>query len=310
MIVVCGETLIDLVHVDGEFWRALPGGSPANTAVALARLGTPTAILARVSADAFGARLRARLRDNDVDQRFVVEAREPSTVAVVDVDDAGVARYSFYLKDTADWQWSTDEIPATFDPSVAAIHAGSMALLVAPGGELLEAMLRRERSQRVISIDPNVRAAICPDVDTYRDTVERWLTAVHIVKASADDVSWLYPDRSRTDVLLDWSTRGPAVVVMTLGVEGALARTAAGELVQAPGIEVDVVDTIGAGDTFTAAFLYALEQLHCLDIETLATLNGARLESALRYAVRASAITCSREGADPPYSQDLPPIGG
>ncbi|HTC69041.1 MAG TPA: PfkB family carbohydrate kinase, partial [Acidothermaceae bacterium] len=182
MIVVCGETLIDLVHVEGETWRALPGGSPANTAVALARLGTPAAMLARISGDAFGTRLRARLVDDDVDLRFVVDASEASSMAVVDLDESGGARYSFYLQGTADWQWTPAELPVSFDPSVAAIHAGSMALLMAPGGAVLEAMLLRERSSRVVSIDPNVRASICPDPVRYRETVERWLRVAHVVK--------------------------------------------------------------------------------------------------------------------------------
>ena len=308
MIVVCGETLIDLVHVEGDLWRALPGGSPANAAVALARLGTSTAMLARISSDAFGLRLRERLVENSVDVRFVVDAAEPSSAAVVDLDESGGARYSFYLNGTADWQWAASELPDDLGPEVTAIHTGSMALFLPPGGAVIEAMLSRERSRRVISIDPNVRASICPDVNRYRETVERWLTVAHIVKASADDVSWLYPDRSIGDVLFDWSGRGPSVVVMTLGTEGAVARTSSGVLVQSPGFEVDVVDTIGAGDTFSAALLHALSELDCLDVAKLASLSASQLEVAVRFAVRVSALSCTRAGADPPYGQDLPPV--
>ena len=308
MIVVCGETLIDLVHVEGDLWRALPGGSPANAAVALARLGTPTAMLARISGDAFGLRLRERLMENSVDARFVVDAAEPSSVAVVDLDDKGGARYSFYLNGTADWQWAASELPPDFGPEVAAIHTGSMALFLPPGGAVIEARLSRERVSRVISIDPNVRASICPDVNRYRETVERWLTLAHIVKASADDVSWLYPDRPVGDVLLDWSGRGPSVVVLTLGTDGAVARTSSGVLVQSPRFEVNVVDTIGAGDTFSAALLHALSELGCLDVVALASISASKLEIAVRFAVRVSALSCTRAGADPPYGQDLPPV--
>lgn len=308
MIVVCGETLIDLVHVDGELWRALPGGSPANAAVALARLGTPTAMLARISGDAFGLRLRERLIENAVDTRFVIDAVEPSSAAVVDLDSSGAARYSFYLNGTADWQWDVAEVPLSFGSDVAAIHTGSMALFLPPGGAVLETMLVRERANRVISIDPNVRASICPDVNRYRETVERWLTLAHIVKASADDVAWLYPDRPVGDVLLEWSGRGPSLVVLTLGTDGAVARTSSGALVQAPGFEVDVVDTIGAGDTFSAALLHALSELDCLDVAALASLATSQLEIAVRFAVQVSALSCTRAGADPPYGQDLPPV--
>jgi len=308
MILVCGETLIDLVHVDGEMWRALPGGSPANTAVALARLSTSTAMLARISSDAFGTRLRERLVGDGVDVRYVVTAAEQSSMAVVDLGDDGSARYSFYLRDTADWQWVTNDLPVAFDPSVTALHAGSMALLMPPGGVVLEAMLERERSQRVVSIDPNVRASICPDPRLYRESVERWLGLAHIVKASVDDVNWLYPDRSYADVLADWSTRGPSLVVFTRSADGAFARLASGLEVGVSGIEVDVVDTIGAGDTFTAGLLHALDEAGLLNVSALAHLTGEQTEEALRFAVLASAVACTRAGSDPPYLTDLPAL--
>jgi fructokinase len=308
VIVVCGETLIDLVHVEGETWRALPGGSPANTAVALARLGTPAAMLARISNDAFGTRLRARLLDNDIDVRFVVEAAEASSMAVVDLDESGGARYSFYLQGTADWQWSAAELPVSFDPSVTAIHAGSMALLMPPGGAVLEALLLRERSSRVVSIDPNVRASICPDPVRYRETVERWLRVAHVVKASSDDVSWLYPDRSHDDVLAEWASSGPALVVLTRSAQGAVARLPSGIEVSVEGMSVDVVDTIGAGDTFTAGLLHALSDADALSIDGLAAISAQQVREALQFAVLVSAIACTRAGADPPYLADLPAL--
>jgi fructokinase len=307
VIVVCGETLIDLVHVDGELWRALPGGSPANTAVALARLGTPAAMLARISGDAFGTRLRSRLVNDGVDVRLVVEAAEASSMAVVDLDDSGGARYSFYLQGTADWQWAAAELPVSFDSSVAAIHAGSMALMMPPGGAVLESMLRRERAQRVVSIDPNVRASICPDPVRYRDAVERWLGIAHIVKASSDDVSWLYPDRSPDEVLVDWASRGPALVVFTHGAAGAVARLPSGVAASVGGVVVDVVDTIGAGDTFSAGLLHALSDADLLSVEGLTAMSKLEVEEALRFAVLVSAIACTRAGADPPHLADLPP---
>jgi fructokinase len=306
VIVVCGETLIDLVHVEGETWRALPGGSPANTAVALARLGTPAAMLARISGDAFGTRLRSRLVNDGVDVGLVVEAAEASSMAVVDLDDSGGARYSFYLQGTADWQWAAAELPVSFDSSVAAIHAGSMALMMPPGGAVLESMLRRERAQRVVSIDPNVRASICPDPVRYREAVERWLGVAHVVKASSDDVSWLYPDRSADDVLTDWASRGPALVVLTRGAAGAAARLPSGVEASVGGMIVDVVDTIGAGDTFSAGLLHALSDADLLSVEGLSAISKHEVEEALQFAVLVSAIACTRAGADPPHLTDLP----
>jgi fructokinase len=310
MIVVCGETLVDLVPAGGDLWRALPGGSPANTAVALARLSTSTAMLARISNDTFGAQLRGRLTDNEVDLRYVVDADEPTTLAIVDFDASGGARYTFHLDGTADWQWKSSEIPASFGAEVHAIHAGSMALVHAAGGPVLEALLAREKSHRVISIDPNVRPRLCPDHVEYSRTVERWLGLAAVVKASADDVSWLYPGRSLDDALADWAGRGPAVVVLTLGGDGAIARTADGEVVRVPGVEVEVVDTIGAGDTFSAGLLHALDELGCLDNHGLRSLGSDRLETALRFAIDVSAIVCTRAGADPPYARDVAPVAG
>ena len=183
-----------------------------------------------------------------------------------------------------------------------------MALLMPPGGAVLEAMLERERSQRVVSIDPNVRASICPDPRLYRESVERWLGLAHIVKASVDDVNWLYPDRSYTDVLEDWSTRGPSLVVFTRSADGALARLASGLEVGVSGIEVEVVDTIGAGDTFTAGLLHALDEAGLLNVSAFAHLTGEQVEEALRFAVLASAVACTRAGSDPPYLTDLPAL--
>ncbi len=305
MIVVCGETLIDLVPAGDGLWRALPGGSPANTAVALARLATSTAMLARISRDGFGAALRERLTDNAVDLRYVVAADEPSTLAVVSFDAGGVASYGFYLNGTADWQWQRAELPTRFDDDVVAIHAGSMALMQPPGGAVIEERLRAERGRRVISIDPNVRAIVCPDPVRYREAVERWLSFAHIVKASADDVSWLYPDRAVADVVNEWAANGPALVVITLGGDGALALASSGAAVTVPGVAVDVVDTIGAGDTFSAGLLHALDRQDCLSVTALSRLGAAELEAAARFAVRVSAVACTRAGADPPYAAEV-----
>jgi fructokinase len=265
-------------------------------------------MLARISSDAFGTRLRERLIGDGVDVRYVVTAAEQSSLAVVDLDERGSARYSFYLRETADWQWVTSDLPVAFDPSVTALHAGSMALLMPPGGVVLEAMLEREREHRVVSIDPNVRASICPDPRVYREIVERWLRLAHIVKASVDDINWLYPERSYADVLADWSTRGPSLVVFTRSADGALARLASGLQVGVGGIDVEVVDTIGAGDTFTAGLLHALDEGGLLNISAVGHLTAEQVEEALRFAVLVSAVACTRAGSDPPYLTDLPAL--
>jgi fructokinase len=305
VIVVCGETLIDLVPAGPDTWRALAGGGPANTAVALRRLDTETAMLARISGDAFGEQLRARLVEADVDLRYVVEAPEPSTLAVVSFDENGSARYGFYVDGTADWQWQPAELPAELPADVRAVHAGSMALAMAPGGPVLESLLARERDRRVVSIDPNVRSIACPDHERYRALVERWLGIAHIVKVSDDDVRFLYPGDDVAEVAGRWATAGPSIVVMTKGAQGATASTSRGETVAVPGESVEVVDTIGAGDTFSAAMLAWLDEHGLMSPDALRTLDASAVRAMLAFGVRAAAITCTRAGADPPTRAEL-----
>jgi fructokinase len=305
VIMVCGEALIDLVPAGRDLWRALPGGSPANTAIAAARLGGATTLLARLSSDPFGSRLREHLTANNVDLRYARDADEPTTLAVVDLDEHGAAQYTFHLNGTADWGWSASELPALSGTDVSVIHAGSMALLIDPGGPILEAFLAAERQHRIISVDPNVRSWICPEPARYAEHVRRWLGLAHIVKASLDDVAWLYPGRSAEDTLDDWMGCGPDVVVITLGGRGAVARLRDGSTVRVAAPSVDVVDTVGAGDTFSAAFLHALSAHRPLSVATLPALCADQVAAALDFGARAAAITCSRRGADPPYAHEM-----
>lgn len=305
MICVCGEALIDLAPAGDDLWRAQPGGGPANTAVALARLGVPTTMLARLSDDVFGRRLRTHLTDSGVDLSSAVTASEPSTLAIVDVDPAGSAGYTFHRVGTADWQWRDDELPDELGDEVTAMHAGSMALLLPPGGEALERLLRREQGRRVISIDPNVRPALWPDRTAYRRRVERWVALADIVKVSADDLHWLCPGVAVGQVATRWAALGPALVVVTLGADGALAARPGRGLLTRAGWPARVVDTVGAGDAFTAGLLAALYEGGRLTAEGLTILGDDALEEALSFAARVAGVTCERAGADPPYRQAL-----
>jgi len=304
MIVVCGEALIDLVSEGPARWRALPGGSPANTAVGLARLGTPTALLARLADDVFGRQLREHLVGNGVDLRYAARAEEPTTLAFVEQTPHG-AEYAFYVSGTADWQWRDHELPAQMGDDVLALHTGSLALLMAPGAALIEELLRREHRNRVISVDPNVRPSMLPDRPNYRQRVERWIGTADIVKVSADDLAWLYPDEALEAVATRWAAAGPALVVVTRGADGAYARTAGGADVDVPGEKVDVVDTVGAGDSFSAGLLHHLAESSLLTRPGLAALTSEDMAGAVRFAVRVAAVTCTRAGADPPTRADL-----
>jgi fructokinase len=305
VIVVCGEALIDLVPDDGngERWTAIPGGSPANAAVALARLQVETALLARLSGDAFGRRLRSHLLGNGVDLSLAVDAEQPSSLAIVELDETGAASYRFDIHGTADWQWTDAELPPVLPPAVRAVHAGSLALALPPGGPVLEAFLARSRSSSTISIDPNVRPSVDDDLDDVRSSVDRWCGLADVVKASSDDVALLYPDVEPEVAAKRWQGLGPAVVIVTLGAGGALAVTR-NSAVRLPAPPTVVVDTVAAGDTFTAGLLASLDGAGALG-GRLDSLGQETLTAAIGYGLRAAAITCSRPGADPPWLAEM-----
>jgi fructokinase len=296
VIAVCGEALVDLIPTGSATFAAKPGGSPANTAVALSRLGVPVTLLARLAADAFGRQLRSHLVQNAVDLSHAVAAREPSSLAVVMTDAAGAASYRFLLDGTADWQWTDDELPEV--AGVLAVHTGSLALLRAPA---IERFLHRMRPHATISIDPNLR----PDAVTpasAREAVARWLRLADVFRASTDDVALLHPGEAAVDVARRWGSAGPGLVVVTAGRHGAIA-VVGDEVVHAPAVAVDVVDTVGAGDTFTAGLLAGLHSAGHLGGRL--ALTAAQVRPALDLALAASAVTCSRRGADPPYAAEL-----
>lgn len=306
MILVCGECLVDLAPEDTSagLWRAFPGGSPANTAVALARLEVPVSFAGRLSTDDFGTMLGRHLRDNRVDISPSVSAEEPSTLAMMSVDDDGHASYSFRLDGTADWGWRPGELPDWPPKRVAAVHAGSMALMMEPGCLEIEAFLRRCAGRAVISIDPNVRPVVCPDRTRYAAAVERWLTFTDVIKVSTDDLEWLYPGRAAADVARDWASMGPALVVLTLGADGARAWFGE-QTVSVPGVPVAVADTVGAGDAFGAGLLRGLADGGHLTPPGVRALTRSDVSRVLEFACRVAALACTRPGANPPLLIDV-----
>jgi fructokinase len=312
VIVVCGEALVDLTVEpsrgpgDAPRYRASPGGSPANTAVGLARLGTPSALLGRLAGDRFGQLLRRHLTGSGVDVQYCVEAAEPTTLAVVDIAADGGARYAFYVEGTADWQWREAELPAQWPADVRALHAGSLALALPPGGPVLESVLARERDSRTISLDPNVRPALVGDRSTYRDKLERWVRLAHLVKISVEDLDWVYPGEPPAMVARRWCAAGVPLVVVTAGPDGAQGYPAGAEPVQVAGEQVDTVDTVGAGDAFSAGLLDWLHRHGRLGRpDGLGQWAQGELATALSFAGRVAAVTCTRAGADPPYRNEL-----
>lgn len=309
MFVVCGEALIDLVPTgEPDTYRVVPGGGPANTAVALARLGAPVRLLCRLSGDGFGRRIREHLVAGGVDLSLAVDAAEPTTAAVVGLDESGRAEYRFYVQGTADWQWTPAELPAQPPPGTRALHFGTLASILPPGAEVLRAWAAAQRDRHTVVYDVNVRPALLPDRARYGAAVEPWLKTAHVVKASDDDVAWLYPDADPLDVARAWvHDHGLALVLITRGARGAVAVTPDDPPVRVPGFPVPVVDTVGAGDTFTGALLHTLAARGALPDRPAGrpAFPAAGLAGALRFAAAAAAVTCTREGAVPPTRAEV-----
>jgi fructokinase len=308
MILVCGEALIDLTPDpasldDAPRFIARAGGSPANVAVALARLGAPAAFLGKLSRDPLGRHLHDHLDASGVDLRYTSATDDPSTMVVVSTDLAGEPAYGFYTAGTASSAMVPADIPDALPAGIAAIHIGSISLELEPTATTLEAFVARERHGRVVVLDPNVRPSVIADRDDYRRRLREWIASADIVKASEADLAWLEPDAGVSDVATAWQRMGPALVVVTLGGDGALGVSTDG-ILRVPAPSVRVVDTVGAGDAFSAGFLHALWTTDRLSPAALRQLPATALESALMRGNTIAADTCTRPGADPPWSTD------
>ncbi|GAA1330513.1 carbohydrate kinase family protein [Pseudonocardia xinjiangensis] len=309
IVAVAGEALVDLVPAPvGDYFEPAPGGSPANVAVALSRLGVPSRLLARIADDMLGRRVREHLTANGVELDHAVRAQEQTSLAMVAVDADGVPSYDFRIAGTADWQWTPDELAGALDGPVVALHSGSLALTTPPGARVLRELLTRSAATATISYDPNCRPLLMGDPGDVLAGAHELLAVADVVKVSSEDLEWLVPGSTPEAVLEDWLGRGPALVTVTLGAGGALAGTASGVRSRRPGVTVDVIDTVGAGDTFSAALLAGLHRRGLLGAPARAELRAMAadtLDTLLDEAVTAAAITCSRRGADPPSADDL-----
>lgn len=303
MILVSGEALIDLIPDPNkeDAYDAVLGGSPYNVAIGLARLGAESAFISRISADGNGEALAAALTANGVDLSFVARDMRPTTLAFVMRGTAKTgSRYSFYLDGTAyDGAWP---FPAEWPKGAAHLHVGSFAAVERHGGAVVEAM-RLASSHATMSFDPNIRPFVTPDREAVGLVVEQLVSLAPIVKASQEDLEWLYPERAVEDSVTAWAKSGPRFCVVTLGERGAVAMLGR-ERIEVPAPHVEVVDTVGAGDSFMSALLSAMDCDHALGPEAPAP-SRTELERWLRFAAAASAITCTRKGADPPTRKEV-----
>ncbi|MCX4571937.1 carbohydrate kinase [Streptomyces sp. NBC_01571] len=282
--------------------RVLPGGGPANTAVALARLGTPARFLARLSGDVFGRLFRTHLEASGVDLSSAVRAAEPSTLAVAELDDQGQAAFSFHAQNTADWQWTAEELARVDLSETTCLHTGSLALVREPGAAVVEDFLATAAAGRTISIDPNVRPLLVhPDV--YRARLAHWCALTDVLRLSEDDLELLLPGTQPEQACDTWHAAGARLVVITRGADGVLASLD-GERIQVPAVPTVVADTVGAGDSFTAGLLHHLGARGLLG-GRLSELRLDDVAEACRFAVQVAALTCSVAGPNPPWQSRL-----
>ena len=301
MIVVCGEALIDVVRNADGTQRATPGGGPFNTARALARLGVPTAFLGHLSDDELGRELARLLVADGASLELATIGHEKTTIAVADLDSEGVAEYQFLIDGTSAPQLTPETVPPRLAPDVAALHVGTLGMVLEPMASTLTDLVHREHGGRVVMLDPNIRLGLIPD-DEYRARLQEVIAQSTIVKGSEADLAWLYPDASYESAAKRLLAAGARLVVVTLGARGAFGAQWDVEIT-VDGMPMEVVDTIGAGDAFGAALLAWLHDHEALSSDL--RLAPADLESALDYACLAAAITCSRPGADPPWKGEM-----
>lgn len=307
MFVVCGEALFDVFAAGdtptGMTLDARVGGSPFNVAVGLARLAQPVCFLSQVGSGFLGERLMRTLREEGVDTSTVQRSEAPTTLSLIGLDARGVPSYSFYGEGCADRRLTADAL-ATLPEAVRAINFGSYATVVGPTAVTQRMLVEREHRRTLIAYDPNIRLNVEPDLEVWRDQIDWMLPRTQLLKVSEEDLQLVVPGTSPKQFAARALARGVQLVVVTRGGEGASGWTAQHE-VTVPPLPVQVIDTVGAGDTFQCALLTWLAENDRLSGAALAALAAAEVEAMLTFAARAAAITCSRRGADMPRRAEL-----
>ncbi len=311
MILVTGEALIDLTHgPDSAGFAAHPGGGPCNTAVGLGRLGVPVTYLGTVSSDAFGDRIAAHLESSGVTIVPEIRTPHPTTLAIAAVDADGQAEYAFYMDGTSAAQLFPGRVPAPLDPSIAAIHVGTLGLVLEPTATTLVSLVIAEAPHRVIAVDPNIRSAVIPDMAVHLARLDTVFRRADVVRLSEDDARLMDPDTSPGDTAIGIARRGASLVVLSRGGDGVVAirRNPEGDgylRVDRPIPSVPVADTIGAGDSFNAGLLAWLHDHGRLSKPAIAGLSEEEVIAAVDFAVTVAAVTVTRPGADPPWRTEL-----
>jgi fructokinase len=294
---VCGEVLIDLIP-DAKERKAVVGGGPANTAKALAKLGIATQFIDGISSDQYGQMALKELQQDGVLLDYVNSSDKPTALAIVSLSATGAATYEFVIDETATFDFSHTWLPDPFTLKPALLHIGTLVTAIEPAASILHEWASQVAEVAPVVFDPNIRPAVMGNRDLYVAAVEKWVAISACVKVSDDDLYWLYPDEKIESVVNRWLSDGVALVVVTYGAKGITGYTSSGS-VAVDAVKVEVVDTVGAGDTVGAVLVEAIIE------KGLSNLTGDLLRDALARAAGAAAITCSRTGARPPSKMEL-----
>ncbi|WP_375002917.1 carbohydrate kinase [Aeromicrobium sp. CTD01-1L150] len=299
MILITGEALVDVVRRPDGTSSAHAGGSPANVAVGLGRLGLPVQLAATLADDEHGHLIRRHLASAGVELLDTLATPDRTASAVATLDGSGAASYDF------DITWAPGRIVPTEPPQI--VHTGSIASVLEPGADDVEDLVRRQAPTAVVTFDPNIRPSLVPDPARARQRVATLVQLADVVKVSDEDLAWLEPDLQVDDVAQRWLAAGPAAVVVTLGPQGSRTYTASGSLA-VPTAAENVVDTVGAGDAFMSGLIGALVQEDLTGPSGSAELRAADLalwQRVSTVAARSAGIVVGRAGSQPPWREEL-----
>ena len=294
---VVGEVLIDLIP-DGLGRKPIVGGGPANTAKALSKIGIDTQFIDGISTDEYGQMAKNDLVNAGVKLDHVKYSDKPTCLAIVSLNDSGSATYEFVIENTSTFDFTPDWLPNPQTKKPAVLHIGTLATVIEPGASVLFEWVQSVAKVAPIVFDPNIRPAVMNDREKYVKQVERWVSISSAVKVSDEDIRWLYPSLDIDQVVNNWLTKGPSLIVVTYGDKG-LAGYRVGKKVSIDAVKVVVADTVGAGDTVGAILVEEIVK------DGLNSLIGVRLEKMLNRAAKAAAITVSRSGANPPTLKEI-----
>ncbi len=298
MKIICmGESVIDFKSTGPLAFQGYEGGSPLNVAVASARLGAKTGFAGQISQDFLGTAFQEYMTKNQIQQQFVTTHPAPSTVAFV-AEITGQAHFTFLSQGSAHTLYNPQPRP-TFPDSLRFLQFGSISLLVEPTSSSIVDIVKKHRNRTTIVLDPNVRPGLTPDKAAYMKNLEAWISLTHILKVSSQDLDWLYPNEPYENAAKKYLELGPDVVLITDGDKGVTLYRKNQNPIHVAAPKVDVVDTVGAGDTFTGALMVALLEYKDLD------LSDSNWTKVLTFATHAAAFNCTRAGANPPTKEEL-----